>query len=84
MWYKLYSSQTGHHISTGTSGHIRDTRLGNQQLAIAELSAATKHSIDFNRTEVITHICTYHPCIIREAIKIAKHPHNFNCGDKYR
>jgi hypothetical protein len=26
-------------------------------------------------------IHTYHPHIIREDIKITKHPHNFNCED---
>jgi hypothetical protein len=29
-------------------------------------------------------ISSYHPCIIREAIEISKHPHNFNCEDGYR
>jgi hypothetical protein len=71
---KVYIGQTGCHISTRTSEHIRDTRLENQRSAVAEHSAATKHSIDFNKTEVISNIYTNCTCIIREATSITKNP----------
>jgi hypothetical protein len=50
-----------------------------QSLSVVECSA-TRHGIDFDKTEV----SSYHPCIIREAIEISKHPHNFNPEDGYR
>jgi hypothetical protein len=46
----------------------------NQLSAVAECSAATKHSIDFDGTEVTVNICTYHPRIIRDTIEIPNHP----------
>jgi hypothetical protein len=81
---KVYIGQTGHHISTRITEHIRDTRLENQQSAVAEHSTATRHSIDFDKTEVIANISSYRPRIIRKAIEISKHPHNFNHEDDYR
>jgi hypothetical protein len=41
---------------------------------LSEHSAETKHSIDFDRIEVINNIQTYCPLIVREATKITKHP----------
>jgi CMP-2-keto-3-deoxyoctulosonic acid synthetase len=37
-------------------------------------STQTKHSTDFSKAEVIANIQTYHPYIIKEAIKIIKAP----------
>jgi hypothetical protein len=51
---------------------------------VTEYSAGTKHSTDFNRTEAIANIHTYHPHINREATEITKHPDNFNDEDRYR
>jgi hypothetical protein len=48
---------------------------------VAEHSTATRHGIDFDKTEVIANISSYRPRIIREAIKIYKYPHNFNKED---
>jgi hypothetical protein len=59
-------------------------KVEHQRSAVAEHSTVTKHSIDFDKTEVIVNISSYHPRIIREAIKISKHPHNFNRKDGYR
>jgi hypothetical protein len=81
---KVHISQIGRHISTSISEHVRDSRLEDQWSAVAEHSAVTKHSIDFDRMEIIANICTYHPSIIRESTEITKHPHNFNREDGYR
>jgi hypothetical protein len=37
-----------------------------------------KTCVDFDKTAVIANICTYCPCIIREAIEVAKCSHNLN------
>jgi hypothetical protein len=41
------------------------------------------YNFNFDKTEVIAN-SSYCPCIIREAIEIFEHPHNFNCEDGYR
>jgi hypothetical protein len=81
---KMYIGQTGCHISTRISEYIRDTRLENQWSAVAELSTATEHGIDFDKTEVIANFHSHHPPVISEATEITKHPHNFNCEETYR
>jgi hypothetical protein len=58
--------------------HIRDTRLENLQLVVTEHTTARRHGIDFDKTGVTVNICTYHPRIIKEAIRISKYPHSFN------
>jgi hypothetical protein len=58
-------SQTGHSILTRISEYIRNTRLENQQSAVAKHSTETKHSTDFDRREVVANIRTYHPYIIK-------------------
>jgi hypothetical protein len=76
----VYIGQTGHCIFTRITEHVRHTRLENQKSAVAEHSTATRHGIDFDKTEVIANISS----IITEAPEIPKHPHNFNCEDGYR
>lgn len=55
----MYIGQIGCHISTRISEHIRDTRLENQKSSVAEYSAAVKHSISFDKTEIIASIYSY-------------------------
>jgi hypothetical protein len=74
---KVYNGQTSHHI-TRISEQIRDTRLENQQPAVPKHSTVTKHSTDFDKTEVTANIHSYCPRIIREAIEITKHPITLN------
>jgi hypothetical protein len=45
-------------------------KLENWQSAVAEHCTTTRHSITFDKTEVIANIWTYHSCNIREAIEI--------------
>jgi hypothetical protein len=63
-------SQTGHSIPTRLSERIRNTRLENQQSAVAKHSTEKKHSTDFDRREIVANIQTYHPCIIKETTEI--------------
>jgi hypothetical protein len=63
---------------------MRDTRLESQQSAVVEHSKATRYGIDFDKIEDIANTSSYHPHIIREAIEISKHLHNFNREDRYR
>lgn len=66
----LIQNQLSHlHLSKDTS----DTRLQAQQSMAPEYTE-TKHSIDFDRTEVLTNIKTCHLHII----KTVKLPHNFS------
>jgi hypothetical protein len=74
----------GHHISTRISEQIRHTKLENRHSAVAEHSAATKHIVNFDKTEVISNVHPDGTHIIREVIEITKHPHNFNHEDDYR
>lgn len=60
------------------------TGLENQQSVVAKHSAKTKYGTEFKKTEALINICTYHPHIITEAIKIVKQPHNFNCEDGHK
>lgn len=50
----------------------------------AKHRAGTKHSIVFHRGEVVSNVCSYHPHVIRVAIKINKHPHNCSCELRWR
>jgi hypothetical protein len=67
--------KTGLHTFTRTTELIRYTRLENQQSAIAKQSTATRHNTEFDKTEVIANISSYHPRIIRKAVEISMHPH---------
>lgn len=64
--------------------YMSGTRLKNHEPAVSEHSPETKQSTDFNRTEVIANVETYHPWIIRQAMKKIKHSYNFNHEDRYR
>jgi hypothetical protein len=64
---KVYIGQTGCYISTNISKHIRGTKQENKWSVVAEHSVETKHSINFDSTEVVAYIWLYH-----------QHTHNFN------
>jgi hypothetical protein len=51
---------------------------------VAEHSPDDKYRFDFDKTEALRNIHACCPHIIREAIKIAKYPHNFSCEDKVK
>jgi hypothetical protein len=46
-------------------------------------STKTEDRINFNKIEVLANTHTYYLIFIREANKIVKHPHNFNCDERY-
>lgn len=62
---KEYIGQIGCHISIRIMEHVRDTRLESQRSVVAGLLTATRHSIDFDKTEVAANVSSYCPCITR-------------------
>ena len=51
---------------------------------IAKHSFKSKHHICFNQTKILASTFHYSSILIRESIKIEKHPNNFNQEDGYK
>jgi predicted GIY-YIG superfamily endonuclease len=76
---KLYIGQTSRSFKARLKEHIADT-FHNQisKSAIAEHSFNSKHLICFDQTKILAFASHYSSHIIREALKIEKHPKNFS------
>ena len=81
----LYIGQTGRTVEERRREHIRYCKLHQvDKSAIAQHSAETGHAVDFDKIDVLGREDRRLPRLIKEAIQIAKHPHNINRDDGYQ
>ncbi|PSN51596.1 hypothetical protein C0J52_20802 [Blattella germanica] len=78
-------SSTGRTVEDRRREHIRYCKLHQvDKSAIAQHSAETGHAVDFDKIDVLGREDRRLPRLIKEAIQIAKHPHNINRDDGYQ
>ena len=76
---KVYVGETGRTISIRRSEHIRQCRLQQwEQSAIAQHAMETHHEVLFDDIKLLARESKKPHRRVREAIEIARRPHNFN------